>query len=43
MKIVDKMAQNAVFMGTTIKKSWEQILRELSGGGGGGGGGSGHR
>lgn len=30
-KIIDKMGQNASFMATTVKKSWEQVIRELSG------------
>jgi hypothetical protein len=37
-RIIDKMAQNASYMGSTIKKSWEQIIRDVSGGSGGGGG-----
>jgi hypothetical protein len=39
-KIIEKMVQNASYMGTTIKKSWEQIIREVTGGSGGRGGGS---
>ena len=35
-KIVDKMAQNATFMGATIKKSLEAVLKDVTGGGGGG-------
>ena len=35
-KIVDKMVQNATFMGATIKKSLEAVLKDVTGGGGGG-------
>jgi hypothetical protein len=36
-RILEKMVQNASYMESTIKKSWEQIIREVTGGGGGGG------
>lgn len=35
-KILTKMAQNASYMGNTIKKSWEQLIKEVGGGSGGG-------